>query len=257
MPLTNNKVGDDGTATAANPPEDGKTMVDCLVKVVACHRHLASCVGGSTDSPHLRQELRQTRERAHELVVSCRQHLTSKLKDKALPEAERKDAELLWVAFSSSVELLHADMCKVFKVGNNFSLANTCALVQTGLQGDTKEVAARALSLSNLQHEETGAQSDSVEHQELTQLEQEIAQVDRTIEEMEQKVNVMRWTVEARGPQYGEMVSTDSASLSLLGGDEEASPQGTFQQSQIFMIMALCGVAAVAVAICVCVVFLV
>ncbi|XP_062377210.1 regulator of G-protein signaling 9-binding protein isoform X2 [Sardina pilchardus] len=226
-----------------------------LQDVVACHRHLASCVGGSTDSPHLRQELRQTRERAHELVLSCRQHLTSKLKDKTLPEAERKDAELLWVAFSSSVELLHADMCKVFKVGNNFSLANTSALVQTGLQGDTKEVAARALSLSNLQHEETGAQSDSVERQELTQLEQEIAQVDRTIEDMEQKVNVMRWTVEARGPQYGEMVSTDSASLSILGADDEAS-EGTAPQSQMFMIVGLCGVAAVAVAICVCVVFL-
>lgn len=110
----------------------------CCAQVVACHRHLASCVGGSTDSPQLRQELRQTRERAHTLAVSCRQYLTPRLRDKALPEAERKDAELLWVAFSSSLELFHADLCKVFNMGNNFSLANTCALVQTGLQGENK-----------------------------------------------------------------------------------------------------------------------
>lgn len=119
----------------------------CYKQVVACHRHLASCVGGSTDSPHLRQELRQTRERAQKLTLSCRQHLTSRLRDKGLPEAERKDAELLWVAFSSSLELFYADMCKVFNMGNNFSLANTCALVQTGMQGGHKREKCTDLSI--------------------------------------------------------------------------------------------------------------
>lgn len=122
-------------------------------------------------------------------------------------------------------------------------------------KGNTKEVTARALSLSHLEQEETGAQSDSMERQELTTLEQEIAQVDTTIEDMEQKVNVLRWTVEARGPQYGELVSTDSASISLLGGDDEA-PRPFLEQSQIFMIMVLCGVAAVAVGISAAVIFL-
>ncbi|KAL2085636.1 hypothetical protein ACEWY4_018956 [Coilia grayii] len=251
MPLTNNKVADDGSAGEAKTPEEGKAMVDCLVKVVACHRHLASCVGGSTDGPDLRQELRKTRERGLELTLSCRQHLTTRLRDKALPEAERKDAELLWVAFSSSLELLHADMCKVFKMGNNFSLANTCALVQTGMQGDTKEVAARALSLPDLQYEQK-SQSDSVERQELSQLEEEIAQVDRTIEDMELKVNVLRWTVEAQGPQYGELVSTDSTSIALVDEDEEAPGRG---RKLTPVILALCGVAIGAVVIAVCVVF--
>lgn len=122
-------------------------------------------------------------------------------------------------------------------------------------EGDTHEVAARALSLPDLQHEGTGAQSDSVERQELSQLEQEMTQVDRTIEDMELKVNVLRWTVEARGPQNGELVSTDSASLTLMAGDEEA-PGGTAERSQIFMIMVICGVAAVAVGISLSVIFL-
>lgn len=106
-----------------------------LTQVVACYRHLASCVGGCTDSLQLRDELRQTREKAQTLAASICHHLTSNLRDKSLPEEQRKEMELLWVAFSSSLELLHADMCKVFNVGDIFSLANASALVQTGIQG--------------------------------------------------------------------------------------------------------------------------
>lgn len=106
-----------------------------LIQVVACYRHLASCVGGCTDSLQLRDELRQTREKAQRLAASTCSLLTSRLRDKSLPEEQRKEMELLWVAFSSSLELLHVDMCKVFSMGDIFSLANTAALVQTGLQG--------------------------------------------------------------------------------------------------------------------------
>ena len=106
-----------------------------LIQVVACYRHLASCVGGCTDSLQLRDELRQTREKAQKLAVAICHHLTSHLRDKSLPEEQRKEMELLWVAFSSSLELLHVDMCKVFNMADIFSLANTKTLVQTGLQG--------------------------------------------------------------------------------------------------------------------------
>jgi len=105
-------------------------------QVVACYRHLASCVGGCTDSLQLREELRQTREKAQTLSESICGQLTSQLRNKRLPEGQRKEMELLWVAFSSSLELLHVDMCKVFNVAEIFSLANTDSLVQTGLQGE-------------------------------------------------------------------------------------------------------------------------
>ncbi|RXN17345.1 diphthamide biosynthesis 2 [Labeo rohita] len=221
MPLSNNKVADDGTS--AQPLQEGKAMVDSLIKVVACYRHLASCVGGCTDNSSLRRDLRQTRERAQALALSCRNHLTARLRDKTLPEAERKETELLWVAFSSCLELLHADMCKVFTMAKHFSLANNSTMVQTGIQGGTTEVAARALSLPDLKEAGDGTQTSSMEGQEQSQLEQEIAQVDRTLEDMELKVNVLRWTVEALGPQYADPVSTDSASLALLSIDEEAA----------------------------------
>lgn len=102
---------------------------------MACYRHLASCVGGCTDSLNLREELRQTREKAHKLAVAICHDLTSHLRDKSLPEKQRKEMELLWVTFSSSLELLHVDMCKVSSMGDLFPLANPANLVQTGIQG--------------------------------------------------------------------------------------------------------------------------
>lgn len=103
--------------------------------MVACYRQLASCVGGCTDSLKLWEELRQTREKARELAAAACHHLTSRLRDKSLPPEERKEMELLWVAFSCSLELLHVDMCKVFYMGDVFSVANARSLVKTGLQG--------------------------------------------------------------------------------------------------------------------------
>ncbi|KAG9274022.1 regulator of G-protein signaling 9-binding protein [Astyanax mexicanus] len=250
MPLSNSKVADDGSS--AQPQREGQAMVDSLTKVVACYRHLASCIGGSTDSTSLRQELRQTREHAQTLAVSCRNHLTARLRDKTLSEEDRKETELQWVAFSSCLELFHADMCKVYHMGSCFSVAKKSAMVQTGLQGGATEVAARALSMPNLQ-EQNGEQTASMEGLDQSQLEQEIAQVDRTLEDMEMKVNVLRWTVEAKGPQYADPVSVDSASLALLSGDEEG---GFCDRSQMFVLLMLCGVALVAVVLSVCVVYL-
>ncbi|XP_035272283.1 regulator of G-protein signaling 9-binding protein [Anguilla anguilla] len=253
MPLLNNKVANDENIGLSKPVNEAKALVDALSKVVACYRHLASCVGGCTDGVHLRDELRRTRERAQELALANRQRLTTSLRDRTLPKEERQEMEYLWVAFSFSLELLHADMCKVFEMGQSFSLSNkTTAFVQTGIQGKTTEVAARALSLPDLNHDET---PPSVERLEQSALEVEIARVDQMIEDMELKVNVLRWTVEARGPQYADPVSTDSASLALLAMDEQ-EPDRCCDRSQIFVIMMLCGVATLAIVLSVCVVFL-
>ncbi|KAJ8337257.1 hypothetical protein SKAU_G00384770 [Synaphobranchus kaupii] len=136
MPLSINKVGADENAGSSQSPADAKALMDSLMKVVACYRQLSSCVGGCTDSVDLRHQLRRTREWAQELATANRQCLTTRLRDKHLPEEERREAELLWVAFSSSLELLHADMCKVFHMGQSFSLsAKAKTFVQTGIQG--------------------------------------------------------------------------------------------------------------------------
>ncbi|GAA6219426.1 regulator of G-protein signaling 9-binding protein B-like [Lates japonicus] len=255
MPLVNNKVGDDCTVGTDKALADGKALVDSLIKVVACYRHLASCVGSCTDSLQLRDELRQTREKAQNLAVSICRHLTSHLRDKSLPEEQRREMELLWVAFSSSLELLHVDMCKVFSMGDIFSLANSASLVQTGLQGGGSEVAARALSLPDLNQAQ--APEAGLESQERSTMEQEISQIDHMIDDMEMKVNVLRWMVEPHGPQYADpLSSTDSASLALLSVDEEQpGHQPQSQHSHMVVFVVLFAVVLVATTLSVCVVF--
>ncbi|XP_036935512.1 regulator of G-protein signaling 9-binding protein [Acanthopagrus latus] len=241
MPLVNNKVGDDSTVGTDKALADGKALVDSLMKVVACYRHLASCVGGCTDSLQLRDELRQTREKAQKLAVAICHHLTSHLRDKSLPKEQRKEMELQWVAFSSSLELLHVDMCKVFNVAEIFSLANSHTLVQTGLQGGGSEVAARALSLPDLNQTPSQTLPASLESQEHSTMEQEISQIDHMIDDMEMKVNVLRWMVEPHGPQYADpLSSTDSTSLAMLSVDEEQPGQQSLcQRKHIFVLLLL------------------
>ncbi|KAM9712587.1 regulator of G-protein signaling 9-binding protein [Menidia menidia] len=257
MPLVNNKVGDECTAGNNKALADGKALVDSLIKVVACYRHLASCVGGCTDSLQLRDELRQTREKAQKLSVGTCHHLTSHLRDKSLPEGHRKEMELLWVAFSSSLELLHIDMCKVFNIGDVFSLANTASLVQTGLQGGGSEVAARALSMPDLKEAQPAALPAGLEGEERITMEQEISQIDHMIDDMEMKVNVLRWMVEPHGPQYAEPLgSTDSASIAMFSVDEEQPGQvhqSLCQRSHIFVLLLLFAVILVAAILSACV----
>ncbi|XP_054622195.1 regulator of G-protein signaling 9-binding protein [Dunckerocampus dactyliophorus] len=258
MPLVNNKVGDDRTLGSNKAFVDDKALVDSLIKVVACYRHLASCVGGCTDSLQLRDELRQTRERARKLAVTICQHLTLHLRDKNLPAEQRKEMELLWVAFSSSLELLHVDMCKVYKMGDIFSLANTATLVQTGLQGGGSEVAARALSLPDLNQGLNSNIPNSLENQEHRAMEEEISQIDHMIDDMESKVNVLRWVVEPHGVQYADpLSSTDSASFALLSVDEEWSggPLPPGQRARLVVLLLLCAAILVATILSVCIFF--
>ncbi|XP_034562662.1 regulator of G-protein signaling 9-binding protein [Notolabrus celidotus] len=259
MPLVNNKVADGCTVGTEKALADGKALVDSLVKVVACYRHLASCVGGCSDSLQLRDELRQTREKAQKLAVDICSHLTTHLRNKSLPEEQRKEMELLWVAFSSSLELLHVDMCKVFNIGDIFCLANTKNLVQTGLQGGGSEVAARALSLPDLNQAQTSTLPAGLEILERSTMEKEISQIDHMIDDMEMKVNVLRWMVEPRGPkQVDELSGSDNTSLALMSVEEEEQPaqRSLCQRSPIFVLLLLLLVVLVAATLSVSIVLL-
>ncbi|XP_068160464.1 regulator of G-protein signaling 9-binding protein [Antennarius striatus] len=256
MPLVNNRVGSEYSVSTDKAVADGSALVDSLMKVVACYRHLASCVGGCTDSLQLRDELRRTREKAQKLAVTTCQHLTSHLRDKSMAEERRKEFELLWVAFSSCLELLHADMCKVFSMGDVFSPANIDALVKTGLQGGGSEVAARALSLPDLKEVPSSTPPAGLDDEERSSMEQEINQMDRMMEDMEMKVNVLRWMVEPRGPQHADPLSSvDSVSLALLSVDEEQpGNQPLCQRNQIFVFLLLLLVVLVAGTLSICIV---
>lgn len=120
--------------------------------------------------------------------------------------------------------------------------------------GGGSEVAARALSLPDLNQAQTPV--DGLESQERSTMEKEISQIDHMIDDMEMKVNVMRWMVESRGPQYADPhSSTDSASLALLSVDEEQpGPQPLCQRNHIFALVVLVAVVLVAGTLSVCIV---
>ncbi|XP_019713029.1 regulator of G-protein signaling 9-binding protein isoform X2 [Hippocampus comes] len=253
-----------GASCTVKGGQPGQNFVPCswqvilMPLVVACYRHLASCVGGCTDGLQLRDELRQTRERARELATTICQHLTLHLRDKSLPVEQRKEMELLWVALSSSLELLHIDMCKVYNMGAVFTLAESPSLVQTGMQGGSSEVAARALSLPDLNRALNSDLIDGFESQEHKTMEQEINQIDHMIEDMETKVNVLRWMVEPNGPLNAEPLgSADSASLALLSVNDEqlAGRRPAGQRGLIVALLLLCVIISVATTLSVCIFF--
>nr|AUG68995.1 regulator of G-protein signaling 9-bindinG protein B [Neotrygon kuhlii] len=249
MPIQNIKVADEGTVGSAKARDDCRALVDSLNKVTGCYRHLAIGIGGSADSAGLRDELRKTREKTQDLAVTIRNKLTAVLRDKNLGKEERAEMERLWVIFCSSLELFQVDMCKVLELGQGFALAGTeKPLIQTGMSGGASEVTARALSVQNIVHDP----APDVPSLEQRDLQEQIEKVDRMVENMEMKVNVLRWTVEAKGDAYHSVLSNDTSSVALLSVDEEVRGWWCCHRSKCLTSMLLCTAALAAVVLSVC-----
>ncbi|XP_078541935.1 regulator of G-protein signaling 9-binding protein B-like [Lissotriton helveticus] len=253
MPLQNVRVANEGSVNSLKTREECKALVQALNKVVACYRHLATSVGGSSDSFKLRDELRRTREKAQEVAISNRNKLTAALKNKQLAKEDRIELERLWVEFSSCVELLHNDMCKIFEVGQVAPLSTARnPLIQTGMTGTTAHIASRALSVQNIIYDEA---VNSKENLELSELAAEIEKVDEMLNDMEMKVNVLRWTVEASGGREDEVFSNEASSLAMLSV-EEGGILRCCRGGQYILSLILCGAALIAVTLSVSVVHL-
>lgn len=134
---------------------------------------------------------------------------------------------------------------------------NSCQLFEFAPTGGGSEVMARALSVPDLNQAQAQTLPAGLETEERSTMEREISQIDRMIEDMETKVNVLRWMVEPRGPQYTDPVSsTDSASLALVSIEEDrpgSRSQPRSQRSHIFVLVLLFAVILVAAILSVCV----
>lgn len=165
----------------------------------------------------------------------------------------------LWVHFLPIKRSnCYHDLAPLETVKTPFSILQTkIPHCNFGNAGGGTEVAARALSLPDLNQAEPPTLPDGLESQERNTMEQEISQIDHMIDDMEMKVNVLRWMVEPHGPQYADPVSTtDSASMALFSVDEEQpGTQPLCQRSQIFVLLLLCAAVLVAGTLSVCVVF--
>lgn len=121
--------------------------------------------------------------------------------------------------------------------------------------GGGSEVAALALSLPDLNQVQTQVLPAGLETEERSALEEEIRQIDRMMDDMEAKVNVLRWTVEPRGPQYADPISSTD-SVALVSGDEEqpgSTSRPRSQRSHVFVLVLLFTVIVVAAILSVCV----
>lgn len=228
--------------------EECKALLDALNKATACYHHLVLTVGGSADSQNLREELHKTRQKAQELAVATGARLTTALRDRGLGAEERAEFERLWVAFSGCLDLLEADMRRALALGTAFRLhAPRRPLVRTGVAGGAAGVAARAFSARSLRQEaERGFDVDD-----LQELEREILQVGEMIHNMEMKVNVPRWTVQARQVAGAELLSSSGASSTGFVSIEERTRRCDLNKALAATVFSAVLLAAVVLAVCV------
>nr|XP_004660020.1 regulator of G-protein signaling 9-binding protein [Jaculus jaculus] len=232
--------------------EECKALLDALNKTTACYHVLVLTVGGSADSQDLREELQKTRQKARELAVVAGARLTVALRDRSLAAEERAEFERLWVAFSGCLDLLEADMQRALALGAAFPLhAPRRPLVRTGVTGGSSGVAARALSARSLRHEADG----DFDVADLPALEREILQVGEMIDDMEMKVNVPRWTVQARQEAGAELIlsSASAGAFSSVGAVSVEERAGLCDPSKALAATVFSAVLLAAVALALCV----
>uniref|UniRef100_A0A674HTQ7 Regulator of G protein signaling 9 binding protein n=1 Tax=Taeniopygia guttata TaxID=59729 RepID=A0A674HTQ7_TAEGU len=153
------------------------TAQAALCKATAGHRQLVLQLGGSGDSPRLREERRRRSAEARELSMG-----KEGTAGPASP-AERQELERLWVLFLSALELFLQDLYRAQRLCQLFSMqGGGVAPLRTGLGG------------WGLPSRRGGGPTQPLTAQ---CLEEEIEQVRATLAEMESRANIPPWTVEA------------------------------------------------------------
>uniref|UniRef100_A0A8C3DI83 Uncharacterized protein n=1 Tax=Corvus moneduloides TaxID=1196302 RepID=A0A8C3DI83_CORMO len=158
------------------------TAQAAFCKATAGHRQLVLQLGGSSDSPRLREE-RRRRSAEHAYPTGLRQVLLAGLRRAPASPLERQELERLWVLFLSALELFLQDLYRAQHLCQLFSTqGGGVAPLRTGLGGWV------------LPSRRGGGPTQSPTAQ---CLEEEIEQVRTTLAEMESGANVPPWTVEA------------------------------------------------------------
>ncbi|XP_075625124.1 regulator of G-protein signaling 9-binding protein-like [Balearica regulorum gibbericeps] len=161
-----------------------------LCNATAGHRQLVLQLGGSTDSPQLREERRRRSTEARELSTGLQHALLAGLRQEMVSPKERQELERLWVLFLSALELFLQDLHRAHHLYQLFSMqGGGTALLRTGLGG-------RGLPSRKGSRRRGGP----VQPPAVPCLEEEIEQVRATLVEMESRANIPPWTVEATQP---------------------------------------------------------
>ncbi|XP_015503337.1 regulator of G-protein signaling 9-binding protein-like [Parus major] len=154
-----------------------------LCKATAGHRQLVLQLGGSSDSPQLREERRRRSAEACELSMGLQRLLLEGLRQAPVSPPEQQELERLWVLFLSALELFLQDLYRAQHLCQLFSVkGGGIAPLHTGLGG------------WGLPSRRGGGPTQPPPTQ---CLEEEIEQVRATLAEMESGANIPPWTVEA------------------------------------------------------------
>lgn len=157
-----------------------------LCKATARHRQLVLQLGGSADSPRLREERRRSSMEVRELSTGLQQALLGGLRQAAVSPEERRELERLWVLFLCALELFLQDLCRTQHLCQLFSVqGGGAAPLRTGLggQGPSSRRGSRRGGGPTQPPAAPG-------------LEEEIEEVRAMLAEMESRANIPLWTVE-------------------------------------------------------------
>ncbi|XP_064321677.1 regulator of G-protein signaling 9-binding protein-like [Phalacrocorax carbo] len=182
-----------------------------LCKATAGHRQLVLQLGGSADSPWLREERYRRSAEARELSAGLRSALLAGLRQAPASPEEQRELERLWVLFLSALELFLQDLCQAHHLCQLFSVqGGGTSPLRTGLG------AQGLLSRKGSRQGGGLAQPPATPH-----LEEEMEQVRAMLAEMESRANIPLWTVEATQP-----VGTGSTTAAAAGVAREGPRTG-------------------------------
>ncbi|XP_029866104.1 LOW QUALITY PROTEIN: regulator of G-protein signaling 9-binding protein-like [Aquila chrysaetos chrysaetos] len=161
-----------------------------LCKATAGHRLLVLQLGGSADSPRLREERRRRSAEARDLSTGLQRTLLAGLRQASASPEERRELERLWVLFLSTLELFLQDLRRAHHLCQLFSMqGGGTTPLRTGL-------GSRGLP----SHKGSRRGGGPAQPPATPCLEEEIEQVRATLVEMESRANIPPWTVEATQP---------------------------------------------------------
>ncbi|XP_061865219.1 regulator of G-protein signaling 9-binding protein-like [Colius striatus] len=158
-----------------------------LCKATALHRQLVLQLGGSADSPWLREERRRRSMEAQKLSTGLQQELLWGLRQALASPEEQRELERLWVLYLSALELFLQDLRRAHHLCQLFSAQG----------GGTAPLCTGLGSWGPHSHRGRRRGGGSRQPPDTPHLEEEIEQVMATLSEMESRANIPLWTVEA------------------------------------------------------------
>ncbi|CAH1795831.1 unnamed protein product [Owenia fusiformis] len=199
------------------------TLVDKAIKELnketARYCSLVVSLGASHDSITLREELKKSRRKAHELAKSNKSkllpHLRKAMKNKHLKEDEISDIEKLWNTFSTCVEVLNNQLHQTLRLQKHFILGSS-VLINTGVQDIWGGKKSQCSSSSDTIASNSNR---SPQHSDLELLENDILEIKEMLLEMHQQVDVKPWAIECdvNTDRYADSKSLNSVDSDIEG----------------------------------------